>query len=267
MSSTITAIVGSNGDGKTLGAVAIYVDKAIKKGRPVWSTFDILDPETGERHPNTYKLTTWHQLLELRDCLLVLDEINSEFPSRGAMQLPPELMSLIHQLRKPRVDLVWTAVNWARADIALREATKIVITAKGFRPDKWLREPGIAPLLKPSGIKIVDTKGKPMKLEEEWPPMRLFRYLSYDASTFDEFTIHAVKGIKPLKRQWYWRPWHNHQNMYSTNETVPLLDNISATGTCLKCGGQRQKPTCHCQTPRVTRAVARPRKAPNDNGQ
>ena len=257
MGSTITAIVGSNGDGKTLGAVAMYVSKALAKDRPVWATFDILDPKTGERHANTHKLNTWHQLLELHDCLLVLDEINSEFPSRGAMQLPAELMSLIHQLRKPRVDLVWTAVNWARADVALREATKIVITAKGFMPDKWLRESGVAGLRHPSGNKLRDDKGHAMKLNEEWPPMRLFRYLSYDASTFDEFTIHAVKDIKPLKRRWYWRPWHDHAYMYSTHETVPLLDNVSATGTCIRCGGQRQRLVCHCTTAAPARAEAR----------
>lgn len=246
MGSTITAFVGSNGDGKTLGAVAFYVEKALRKGRPVWATFDILDTATGERAPNTYRLQSWHQLLDLHDCLLVLDEINSEFPSRGAMQLPPELMSLIHQLRKPKVDLIWTAVNWSRADVALREATKVVIAAKGYMPEKWEREPNTANLRHPSGKRQRNSTGKPLRLEDEWPPMRLFKYVTYDASSFEDFTIHATQNAKILKRRWYWRPWHNHQNMYSTDQTVPLLDNVSATGTCLTCGGQRSRKVCKC---------------------
>lgn len=246
MPSTITAFVGGNGDGKTLGAVSQYVAHALSRGRPVASTMTIYDPFTGEPHPNTYKLTGWRDLLDLRDCLLILDEISSEFPSRGAMQLPAELMTLIHQLRKPRVDLVWTAVNWARADVALREATKKVITCSGHMPDRWAREPRDSSLLHPSGTKILDSKGKASKIEDEWPPMRLFRYLSYDATAFDEFTIHAIKNLKPKHRQWYWRPWHVHQFMYDTNERVPLLDNVSTSGVCIFCGGHRSRAKCTC---------------------
>ena len=58
------------------------------------------------------------------------------------MQLPPELLRLIHQLRKPDVDLAYSAVSWSRADVALREATKRVTVAKGYVRDKWEREPG-----------------------------------------------------------------------------------------------------------------------------
>jgi hypothetical protein len=256
MGGTITAIVGHNGDGKTLAAVALYAAPAIAKGREVVGTVSILDPDTGQRMPGTRLLNGWRELLELENCLLILDEINSEFPSRGAMQLPPELMTIIHQLRKPKVDVVWTAVNWSRADVALREATRRVVTAKGFRGDHWQREQRVAPLWHPSGDRLLDPNGKPLRDDDEWPPNRLFRWQNYDATAFDEFTVHAIKSLKPAKRIWYWRPWHNHQFMYDTNERVPLLDNVSATGTCLTCGGQKQRVICKCGPAGGARAKA-----------
>ena len=165
------------------------------------------------------------------------------------MSLPPELLRLLHQLRKPRVDVVWTAVNWARADVALREATKKVTVANSYLPDKWRRERTKAPLWPPSGRRLTDDNRKPVRDEDEWPPARLFRYRDYDANAFDEFTLHAVESLKPRKTHWYWRPWHDDQFRYDTTETVPLMDHVSETGTCLLCGGQRRRPQCTCTAP------------------
>lgn len=246
MAGSITAIIGPNGAGKTLGAVALHATPSLAKGRPVAATIDLFYPGTKEIHPNSIKITKWRDLLQLHDCTLILDEINSQFPSRGAMQLPPELLRLLHQLRKPRVDLVWTAVSWSRADVALREATKIVTTSTPYLTDKWQRETRPSPIYIPSGRIKKDENGKRLRLEDEWPPSRLFLYRDYDATAFDDFTIRAAKNIKPLRRRWYWRPWHDDQNAYDTLEQVPLLDNVSDTGTCLNCGGQRSRPRCTC---------------------
>jgi hypothetical protein len=246
MGGTITAIVGGNGDGKTLGALALHARQALAKGRPVASTFEIFYEGTRQRHPNSIKITEWRQLLELHDCLLILDEINSEFPSRSSMSLPPDLLRLLHQLRKPKVDVVWTSVNWARADVALREATKRVTVARSYLPDKWQRLPVTAPLLHPSGTKVRGPNGKHLRLDDEWPPGRLFQYRTYDATAFDEFTVHTMTKLKPVKTQWYWRPWHSDQYLYDTTETVPLLDNVSETGVCLICGGTRARRKCDC---------------------
>ena len=246
MSGSITAIVGPNGSGKTLGAVALHATPSLAKGRPVAATIDLFYPGTKERHPNSILIERWRDLLELHDCTLILDEINSQFPSRGAMQLPPELLRLLHQLRKPRVDLVWTAVSWSRADVALREATKIVTTSTPYLIDKWQRVPEISTITNPSGRRIRDNQNRPLKLDSEWPPSRLFLYRDYDANAFDDFSIHVAKSVKPLRRRWYWRQWHHDQYAYDTLQQVPLLDNVSETGTCLNCGGQRTRPRCHC---------------------
>lgn len=261
MAGTITAYVGGNGDGKTLGAVAHHATPAIKKGRPIWATFRILDPTTGEQAKNTHVITSWRDLLDLHDCLLILDEINSEFPSRGAMSLPPELLRLIHQLRKPRVDVVWTAVNWARADVALREATRNVTVAQSYLPDKWEREHGIAPLNHPSGRTIRDLQGHRVQLNDEWPPNRLFRYRTYDATAFSDFTVHAMETIKPLKTRWYWRPWHDDQYRYDTTEQVPLMDHVDQTGTCVICGGKKTQKPCTCGTANGTARRRTPARA------
>jgi len=242
MGGSITAIIGANGDGKTLGAVALHAAPSLAKGRPVASTFHI-------DHPNAFMVTDPNQIRDLEHCTFILDEINSQFPSRGAMQLPPEMLRHIHQLRKPDIDLVWTAVNWARADVALREATKKVTTARGYRPDRWEREQEIPPFWRPHPRRLRGPDMKPMKREAEWDAMSLFRYRTYDAQAFDEFTVHAIKNLKPQRSQWYWRPWHNDDRLYDTLEQVPLWSNVDDHGTCLKCGGVKHRPKCTCATP------------------
>jgi len=235
--------------------VALHAVPTLLKGRPVAASFRI-------DHPNAFLITDPSQLADLEHCTLILDEINSQFPSRQSMQLPAELLRLIHQLRKPDVDLVWTAVNWARADVALREATKVVTTSRGYIADRWEREPGTPPWYRPFQPRLLGPDGKPIRREAEWDAFSLFRYLTYDAQAFDEFTVHAQKNLKPKRRDWYFRPWHTDDTIYDTLEQVPLWANISETGTCLTCGGMRSKPRCTCSPGRRRGTVAPGRDLP-----
>lgn len=250
MGGSITAIVGGNGDGKTLGAIALHAMPALEKGRPVAANFRI-------KHPNAHMVTDPRELRDLEHCTLILDEISTALPSRSAMSLPPELLRLIHQLRKPDVDLVWLAVNWARADVALREATKRITRARAMMADPWERENEIPPWWRPNRKKLLGPDGKPMKREAEWDSKRLFQYTTWDAQAFDEFTIHAARKLKPLKRQWYWRPWHRDDEMYDTLEQVPLWRTVDEHGTCLTCGGRKRQPSCTCPGSPPARATRR----------
>jgi hypothetical protein len=236
---SITAIIGSNGDGKTLCATALHAIPSLNANRPVVANYTIY-------HPLASKLDSWRDIKDLEHCTLILDEISSAFPSRESMHLPPDLVRLAHQLRKPDVDLVWTAVNWSRADVVLREATNNVTVCRGYLNDKWQRENTIPPPWKPNAPRKRDTNNKPLKRTETWVTNRYFRYLTYDARSFDEYTIHAVTKLKPQQRAHYWRPWHDAHRLYDTMEQVPLLDNLDTTGPCPNCGGARRRPQCKC---------------------
>jgi hypothetical protein len=247
---SITAIVGNNGDGKTLAAVALHAVPSLNRGRPVVANFTLY-------HPLATKLDTWRDIPTLEHCTLILDEISSAFPSRESMHLPPELVRMIHQLRKPDVDVVWTAVNWSRADVVLREATQNVTVCRGRANDKWQRDDEIPPAWRPNAPRKTDLNDKPLRRTESWKANRYFKYMTYDARAFDEFTIHAIKNLKPHNTERYWRPWHDAHRLYDTMEQVPLLDNLDVAGPCPICGGTRRRPSCPGHPELAPRANAR----------
>ena len=239
MSAPIRAFVGPNGGGKTLAAMQLAVLPALNEGRQVVSTCAI-------NHPKARLLHSWREMLILRDCLLLLDEISSELPSRGSMGMPPQLMRMINQLRKVDVECVWTAPNWARADVALREVTQEVTVCRGFMGDRWVREAVVPKWTRPYSAKFRGPDGRLMRRSPRWPSQSLFRWVTYEASGFDEFTLHAVRKVKPRGKVWYWRPWHEAQFLYDTVEGVTLMDHVDETGVCVVCGGARKRHQCSC---------------------
>ena len=249
----ITAIVGPNGSGKTLCAVACHAAPSLRQGRPVYATFRI-------DHQLAHQITDWRQILDLRNCTLIVDEVSTIFPSRESHSLPAELVRILHQLRKPDVDLVWMAVNWSRADKVLREATQRVTVSRSHLADKWQRTTELPDRWRLNRNIATDHEGNKLTRNETWNSNRLFRWTTYNADAFDEYTIHAVKKLKPVERTWYWRPWHRHDEMYDTAEEVNLMNNLTETGVCLTCGGYRRRPPCICGAPR------HPRRAPRAEG-
>lgn len=230
---SIRAFVGANGSGKTLGAVALVARPALSAGVPVYATFRI-------NHPNAHVLRSW-DVTGLRDCVLILDEVSAAFPSRASMGMPHELVSVLGQLRKPGVQVVWTAPAWSRADVVLREVTQVVTVCRSYVPDRWVREAVVPPWWRPYSRRLSPRRGG-----VGWVPRSLFRYVSYDAAGFDEFSLHAVRDVKPVERVWYWRPWHADQWAYDTLESVPMLPGVTGGGVCLVCGGRRDRPRCSC---------------------
>jgi hypothetical protein len=254
----IRAFVGPNGSGKTLAGVELVVKPALLRGRRVVSTCPIF-------HPLASTLDSWRDIPDLEHCVLFLDEISSSFPSRGAMQLPSMLVTVMQQLRKRDVDVVWTAPNWARADVVLREVTQDVTVCKGQMGDKFKRVRGIPPIWRPWSDKAREPDGSAETWPADWPANSLFRWVTYDAQAFDEFTLHAVTNLRPIRRYWYWRPWHDAQYLYDTAEHVVLLDNVDDVGVCLVCGGNRRRPVCSCGTSDLA-ARAQGASAPRTHG-
>lgn len=188
-----------------------------------------------------------------RPATLLLTEISAALPSRGAMDLPAELARMLHQFRKPMVHVGWDGVNWARCDKILREATGYVTLSRGRFPDRYERDD--------AGKPAKDARGHRIRSTDEWGANRLFRLEHFDAMEFEEFNLdQAVQdegGLKPLKREWFWRPGKPAGRLYDTEEQVLLLDNVDASGICANCEGARRRHVCKCGDDGASSAAAK----------
>ena len=255
MTAPISAYVGYNGGGKTLGAVLFEAIPALRAGIPVVSSVAIF-------HPLYRPLRSWREIWSLNGCVLILDDVSAQFPARGAMTVPPQLVVKMNTLRHDDVQVVWTAPSWKRADVSLREVTQEVTDCRGIFPDNFLREPVI-----PRGLNAPVKKGedgKRLRANPRWRPNRLFKFTTYDATKFTEFTDGQADKVGSKRRSWYWRPWHTEQFLYDTLAPVNLLDHVDEGGWCLVCGGKRQIRGCGCdgaprsRTRRASAAVPGP---------
>lgn len=228
---SIRAYVGPNGGGKTLAAVATAVAPALEAGREVVANINI-------DHPRARVLRSWRELDELRNCVLLLDEITSVFPSREFSKLPPQVARQLNQLRKVDVEVHWTAPHWQRCDVILRECTQLVTVCAGSWVDPWVRAR--------DGV-VRDGNGKRVRRDSMWPSYRFFHWKTYDAVAFEDFTLKMVEDVRPLSSRWYRRNAHAHQWLYDTMEPVYLMDHLDEYGVCVNCGGNRRRPSCSCE--------------------
>jgi hypothetical protein len=269
MSFAIRAFVGPNGGGKTLAMIDRMVVEAWKVGRPVCANLELF-PERLGFSPSLYvPLESWKQIPELEGVTLCLDEISSVLPSRQAMSVPPQLVRVLNQLRKGDVQLAWTAPNWSRCDVLLREVTQAVTVCRGSFPDKWQRMDsgparwnrpvlqGITCACGPGGYVCTEHDApdgqlppteRPLRAKNGWGPNRYFVWRTYDAMEFDEFTYSAVKDVRPRAVQRFWRPRHSSDLAYNTLDAVGLLDHLDDVGLCVNCGGTRSRPRCSCDS-------------------
>lgn len=269
----IAGFVGPNGSGKTLAMTAAMAVPAWEAGRIVVANYR-LDPTVLGFSADLYRpLESWRDLSKLgrlenpaesltgnEGCVLLLDEITAAMPSRGAMSMPPELQRLLNQFRKPDVRVGWSAPAWARADLMLREVTQVVCLAKGYKPDRYLRESDGRPI-------VVD--GSKLRASAEWASNRQFRWVFYDAYEFEEFSIDAAKQCEPVAVRWFDRLSGASSDYrlplllramgnrgarrvdlaYDTRQAVMLLDNVESE--CAHCGGYRARVKCSCKPERA----------------
>jgi hypothetical protein len=242
----IHAFVGANGGGKTLSAVQRYAVPAFRQGIPVLANFR-LKPEAVDADPGLFHpLRSWRQITEARSCVVILDEITACLPSRQFASVPPQLARVLNQLRKQAIQFVWTAPNWSRADVLIREVTQAVTVCRGSWPDRWERnlDGSIVTELVNQGHKGARTVR--VRHSGGWRPNRLFSFVTYDAMEFDEFSYSIVNDVKPREVAWYRRRKHIDHLVYDTFEGVDLLDHLDDVGTCVICGGQRRRRRCSC---------------------
>ena len=259
---SIQAFVGANGGGKTLAAVEMCVLPAWRSGRMVLANMALYPERLGYDAGLYQPLRSWRDIVRAGrclepepcepgecehsatagyGCLLVLDEASAALPSRQAGSVPPQLVRVLNQLRKRDVELVWTAPAYARMDVVVRECTQAVTVCTGLLPDRRPRlvEPGERRWRPP-----VDPDGEPA--EAGWAPRRLFSWVTYEAMSYDEFTLGKTAKLRPKAKRLYWRTRHDAMHVYGTLEGADLLDHLSDSGACMDCGLPRKREHCSC---------------------
>lgn len=238
----IRAYIGLNGSGKSL-AMVHDIWPSIQAGRRILSTVPILDPSTGEPHPQYERLTEWGQLLDARSCDVLFDEVQGIANSRASQGMPVQVQTFLHQLRRRDITLSWTSPSWSRADLLIREVTRAVTVCRGYFPE--VRR-GI------DGEEVPRT----------WGANRLFRWITYDAADMTAWTDNSEFKLKGKVNAWLLRSapgvfgvWGPKlpggrvalaQNLYDTLEAVDRIGDILDSGRCAHCGGVRRAPACAC---------------------
>lgn len=109
----ITGVTGLNGAGKTSFAVGVLAGFR-RRGIKTAANIDVKG--------STY-VRNFDDLLKLRDCVLLVDEVTAVASSRQFATLSPEALLFFQTLRHANVGLIWTAPTFDRCDLALRGLT------------------------------------------------------------------------------------------------------------------------------------------------
>lgn len=109
----ITAVTGLNGAGKTSYAAGL-LQKWRKRGIKTAANIGVEGSEL---------VRNFEQLLTLRDCVLLIDEVTAVANSRMFASLTPEALLFFQTLRHSNIGLIWTAPTYDRCDLALRSLT------------------------------------------------------------------------------------------------------------------------------------------------
>jgi hypothetical protein len=241
----IHAYLGAgNGSGKTLAMIHDTIP-SLEAGRPVLSTVRILDyknprpcddptctwpghPDHQAAHPLFIPFRSYDQLLAARDCDVLMDEIVGIASSRDYNSMPVQVANFLTQLRRRNIALRWTATNWARADVIIREVTNAVTLS--------------VPVYK---IRRVSPPGEPISL---WRDGVLFMWKTFDAALIDDFDARGANnanfGIRNY--QLYFRPGAYAMGAYDTLDSVSSVGWANLAGMCMVCGGKRTIPRCSC---------------------
>lgn len=109
----IHAVSGLNGAGKTSYAAGL-LQKWNAKGVATAANIGV----TGST-----LVRNFDELLLLRDCVLLVDEVTAVASSRQFASLTPEALLFFQTLRHSNIGLIWTAPTFDRCDLALRSLT------------------------------------------------------------------------------------------------------------------------------------------------
>lgn len=111
---TVKAVTGLNGAGKSALAVSM-LRRAAGRGFKIAANVKVDGAEY---------VTDYEQLLNLKHCLLLLDDVTAVASSRSYASMTPEALLFFQTLRHSDISVIWTAPTFDRADIALRSVTR-----------------------------------------------------------------------------------------------------------------------------------------------
>lgn len=248
----IHGYVGPNGSGKSAGMVWDTLP-TLAAGRPVLSTVRLLDWENPRgcddllctnpeheaaqalgmawsevehraAHPLWLPFTSWDQLLEAEHCDVLMDEVTGVASSRESHSMPAPVANTLVQMRRRDVVVRWSAPSWARADKIIRECSQAVTYCVGYLPKEAADESG----------------------ERLWRHRRLFKWRTYDAADFEDFTAGKREQLRPMVVDWHWGPGSPVFDAYDTFDAVLSIGTVTDSGRCYTCGGSRRVPECSC---------------------
>lgn len=224
----IMAYVGPNGGGKSLAMVKDTLPSLLA-GRRVISTVRLIDVRTGEPFPSYEPFVHADQLIDARDCDILMDEMVGVANSREAGSLDVRVQNKLVQLRRADAVVRWSAPNYARADKIVREVTQAVTECRGYATD---RRPQIDPK---TGEKRL------------WQPKRLFSFRTYDTLDFEDWTAGKRDRLEPSVDEWFVGPNSLAFASYDTLDAVESVAGMTKGGTCIVCGGTvKRLSTCRC---------------------
>jgi hypothetical protein len=206
----IVGFTGVNGAGKTLVAVSEAM-RDMSMGRPVVSTVPI-SCKWGESIP----LLSLRQLLDLRDCTVLIDEVSVIFSSRNTGGLPDEVSTFLQSMRHQAVTLRWTAPAWSRADIQLRQVTQVSVN-----------------------VMPVGRRSIPGSF---WPRPVLVGAAAFDCTSMpvDSTPEKVMRGSRRV-----WIPSHlPGWGSYDSEADVSRIGWTPQGRTCVDCGGTRRPEPC-----------------------
>lgn len=224
----IMGYIGTSGHGKSASLVrdSLY---SLALGRRLLSTVEILDAHTGNAHPLYTPFTAFRQLDDFFDGDILMDEITGIMDSHDSA-MPKRVRKLLPQMRRRRVLVRWSGIDWDNSNRRLRQMTQAVTLCRGYFPQ---RDSG-----------------------QMWSPNRVFRLKTYDAQKMmrSEDAQVLAKSVplvgskgprirKPscLVKEW----WRGSTSLaFDSYETMGLV--LSVDGGCSDCGGRVPETVCKC---------------------
>ena len=79
-----------------------------------------------------------------------------------------------------------------------------------------------------------------------WRQRRLFRWKTYDAALFEDFTSGQRENLAAMQQDWHWGPSSPAFAAYDTFDSVSTIGTVTESGTCYRCGGRRRQAQCSC---------------------
>ena len=226
----IHAFTGENGSGKTNVMVRLAL-RALEMGKPVISTVPLYaDKANGVLHPLYIPFTSWHDLLEARNCYLLMDEMTGIANARENAPLPGIIQLILNQLRKRRIVVLWSSPTFEDAQVQIRRITRAVTECQGSWPDRKAYEAA--------------AEAQGTEFDDAWIPNRLFRARTYrKLGTVADF---KSAGLVPVVDEWFWGPGSSSFDAYDTNEETTRLGSANDFGQCIICEGTRRRNECSC---------------------